>query len=325
VGWVVTDERFVFETRGASYLAQMLALRIAVGLGLSYAVLALLAWKFQERLAFPAPRGAVPDPKSVGVPNGDRVELVSGDGTKLVGWYLAPRPAEVGEIRGGRGRLGEVDVVRSNLPQTPKPPPTSPGLLWFYGNGENVAAIWPIVREFQPPGTAVLVVDYPGYGGSGGKATEAGLYAAADAAYAMLAARRDIDTQRIYVYGRSLGSAAATYTAAQHAVAGLVLESPFTNAREMARHLYALLPRFTLTLHLDNLANIKRIRCPTLVFHGDADHLVPTAMGLAVAAAAAGPVEVVLIHGAGHNDTYTIGGREYRDKLWEFLRRPVRP
>ena len=171
----------------------------------------------------------------------------------------------------------------------------------------------------------MLVVDYPGYGGSGGKATEAGLYAAADAAYAMLAARRDIDPQRIYVYGRSLGSAAATYTAAQHPVAGLVLESPFTNAREMARHLYALLPRFTLTLHLDNLSNIKRIHCPTLMFHGDADRLVPTAMGLAVAAAAAGPVEVVVIHGAGHNDTYTIGGREYRDKLWEFVRRPVRP
>lgn len=212
--------------------------------------------------------------------------------------------------------------MQGNLPrpsQPPKPPPASPGLLWFYGNGENVAAIWPIVREFQPPGTAVLVVDYPGYGGSGGNTTEAGLYAAADAAYAMLAARRDIDPQRIYVYGRSLGSAAATYTAAQHAVAGLVLESPFTNARDMARHLYALLPRFTLTLHLDNLATIKRIHCPALVFHGDADRLVPTAMGLAVAAAAAGPVEVVLIHGAGHNDTYDVGGRAYREKFWAFV------
>jgi fermentation-respiration switch protein FrsA (DUF1100 family) len=165
----------------------------------------------------------------------------------------------------------------------------------------------------------VLVVDYPGYGGSGGKATEAGLYAAADAAYAMLAARRDIDPHRIYAYGRSLGSAVATYTAAQHPVAGLVLESPFTNAREMARHLYALLPRFTVTLHLDNLANIKRIHCPTLVFHGDADRLVPMAMGLAVAAAAAGPVEVVVIHGAGHNDTYDVGAPTYRRKLWEFV------
>src|SRR5207244_5469781 len=129
----------------------MLVLRILIGVGLAYLVLLLLAWLFQDRLAFPAPRAKVPDPKRIGVENGERVELASGDGTKLVGWYLAPRTKD------GDGRFS--------------------GLLWFYGNGENVAAIWPVVRDFQPPGTAVLVVDYPGYGGSGGRPTEAGLYA----------------------------------------------------------------------------------------------------------------------------------------------------
>jgi len=274
----------------------MLVLRILIGLGLAYLVLLLLAWLFQDRLAFPAPRASLPDPRQVGVENGEKVELVSGDGTKLVGWYLAP-----------------------NLPQPPPTSPTSPGLLWFYGNGETVAAIWPIVRAFQPPGTAVLVLDYPGYGGSGGRATESALYAAADAAYAALATRPDVDPRRIYVYGRSLGSAPATYTAAHRPVAGLILESPFTNAAAMAKHHYGLLPRFLLHLSLDNIANVRRVHCPILLFHGDADRLVPTAMGMAVAAAAAGPVEVVLIHGAGHNDTYDIGGRAYRDKMWKFI------
>src|SRR2546422_1583262 len=73
----------------------MLALRIIVGLGLAYPLLLLLAWLFQDRLAFPAPRASLPDPKRVGVENGERVELVSGDGTKLVGWYLAPKTLEV--------------------------------------------------------------------------------------------------------------------------------------------------------------------------------------------------------------------------------------
>src|SRR2546422_1086398 len=195
----------------------MLALRIIVGLGLAYTLLLLLAWLFQDRLAFPAPRASLPDPKRVGVENGERVELVSGDGTKLVGWYLAP---------GG--------AVRPSAP--------FPALLWFYGNGETVAAIWPIVREFQPPGTAVLVLNYPGYGSSGGRATEGALYAAADAAYAALAARPDVDPRRLYVYGRSLGSAGATYTPAHHPVAGLILESPFTKAAPMAENHYGLLP-----------------------------------------------------------------------------------
>ena len=276
----------------------MLALRIIVGLGLAYTVLLLLAWRFQDRLAFPAPRASLPDPKRVGVENGERVELVSGDGTKLVGWYLAP---------GG--------TLRSPAP--------FPALLWFYGNGETVAAIWPVVREFQPPGTAVLVLDYPGYGGSGGRATEAALYAAADAAYTALAARPGVDPQRIYVYGRSLGSAVATYTAAHRPVAGLIVESPLTNAAAMAKHHYGLLPRFLLRLSLDNVANVRQVHCPILLFHGDADRLVPTAMGMAVAAAAAGPVEVVLIQGSGHNDTYDIGGRAYRDKMWAFIGRTV--
>src|SRR6266513_5099859 len=288
----------------------MLALRIALGLALAYVVLVILAWRFQERLAFPAPRAPLPDPQRVGVANGERVRLVSSDGTNLVGWYLKP------EVGGGRGRLGEAVPHRSNLPQ---PPPTSPGLLWFYGNGETIAAIWPIVREFQPPGTALLVLDYPGYGGSGGRATEAALYAAAEAGYTMLATRPGVDPHRIFVYGRSLGSAVAIYTAAHRPVAGLILESPFTSAAAMAKHHYRLVPRFLLHLSLDNLTTVKLVRCPILLFHGDADRLVPGAMGMAVAAAAPGPVEVVLLHGSGHNDTYEIGGRAYRDKMWAFI------
>src|SRR2546423_12535174 len=133
----------------------MLALRIALGLALAYVVLVILAWRLQERLAFPAPRAPLPDPQRVGVANGEKVELVSGDGTKLVGWYLA-------------------STILHQPPQPSQPPQPAAGLLWFYGNGETVAAIWPIVREFQPPGTAVLVVDYPGYGGGAGRAAPGG-------------------------------------------------------------------------------------------------------------------------------------------------------
>lgn len=288
----------------------MLALRVGIGLVVAYALVVLLAWLLQDRLAFPAPRAAVPDPKRMGVENGELVELVSGDGTKLVGWYLEPTAREGAEGRG------------TDLRRRPAP---SRALLWFYGNGENIATIWPVVRDFQPPGTAVLVVDYPGYGASGGRASEAAMYAAAEAAYAALAARAGIDARRIYAYGRSLGTAPATYVAVRHALAGLILESPFTNAADMARHAYRFLPPFIVRLSLDNLGRVKQVHCPLLLFHGAADQLVPTTMGMRVAAAAAGPVEVVLIEGAGHNETYDIGGEKYRNKVWEFVARDGRP
>src|SRR2546429_5818704 len=62
-----------------------------------------------------------------------------------------------------------------------------------------------------------------------------------------------------------------------------------------------------------------------LVSHGPADRLVPIAMGRQVAAAAAGPVEFVLVEGSGHNETYDLGGKQYRDKVWAFVAGPAPP
>lgn len=273
----------------------MLFARLLLGVLAGYGVLLGLMWLFQERLTFPAPRASLPDPIHTGLLDVEPVRLVMKDGTTLAGWYF---PA--GHVA-GRG-----DSVAA--------------LLWFYGNGENISAIWPVLRDFRPPGAALLVVDYPGYGASGGRATEDALYEAADLAYQDLVARPEVDRARVFVYGRSLGSAVATHLASTHSVAGLVLESPFTSARDMSRHLYALFPAFIVRLRLDNLTALRQVRCPVLVFHGTADRLVPAEMGRRVAAAAPGPSELVLIEAAGHNDTYEFGGRAYRDKLWAFIK-----
>jgi fermentation-respiration switch protein FrsA (DUF1100 family) len=265
---------------------------IVLGLAGLYLVVMVLLWAFQEKITFPAPKAALPDPAAA-IGSGERVELTMKDGARLVGWYLPP-------LR--------------------RPSQPSAALLWFYGNGETIAAIWPIIRDFRPPNAALLVLDYPGYGASGGKASEAGMYEAADLAYNSLQGRPDVDPRRIYVYGRSLGSAPATRVAATHEVAGLILESPFTNARALAARHYRIFPGALVRLHLDNIGTIPRVRSPVLVFHGTADMLVPITMGREVAEAAGGPVEFVMIEGAGHNDTYDMGGKAYKDKLAAFVK-----
>jgi fermentation-respiration switch protein FrsA (DUF1100 family) len=262
------------------------------GLAGIYVVVVALLWAFQEKLTFPAPRAELPDPaKTIG--SGERVELRMKDGTVLVGWYLPP-------LR--------------------RPSPPSAALLWFYGNGETIAAIWPIIRDFRPPHAALLVLDYPGYGASEGKASEAGMYEAADLAYDALLARPETDPRRVYVYGRSLGTAAATHLAATREIAGLILESPYTSAKGMAARHYRIVPTALVRLRLDNIGRMPSIHFPVLVFHGTADMLVPIQMGRDVAAAAGGPVEFVMIQGSGHNDTYDMGGKAYRDKLAAFVK-----
>src|SRR5438093_1305059 len=207
---------------------------IVWGLAGVYLLLAVVLWALQERITFPAPRSPLPDPAQT-IGYGERIQLQMQDGTRLVGWYLPPENA------GGR-----------------RPSAPFAALLWFYGNGETIGAIWPVIRDFRPPHAALLVVDYPGYGASGGRATEAGMNEAADLAYAALAARSEIDRHRIYAYGRSLGSAAATHTADTHEVAGVILESPFTRARGMARQQYSIFPIFLVLLLLDQIGIIMR-------------------------------------------------------------------
>ena len=59
---------------------------IVVGLAGVYIVLSVVLWALQEKITFPAPRGALPDPlKTLGY--GEQVELSMHDGTKLVGAY----------------------------------------------------------------------------------------------------------------------------------------------------------------------------------------------------------------------------------------------
>jgi fermentation-respiration switch protein FrsA (DUF1100 family) len=275
-----------------------LPLKVLVLFAIGYVALVVLAWRFQERVAFPAPRGPLPEPSDRDLPDGQRVAVTTADGVQLYGWFLPPAPAPT-ESRG------------------------APGVLWFYGNAETVGDLAPIVRELRPPGTALLILDYRGYGESGGRTTERGLYLDARAAWEFLVARPEVDSTRIAVYGRSLGGVPAMYLATERPVRAVVLESPFTSARAMAREHYRIVPPFVLRLSMDNLARARRLSAPLLVFHGTADRVVPFAMGKAIADAAGG--ELVTIDGADHNETYVLGGAAYRAAVHRFLETRLAP
>lgn len=275
------------------------ALRILGVLLAAYAILLVLAWRYQDRMAFPGRRMRLIHPRDAGLPDGEIVSIRTADSVQLRGWYLPASP-------------------------TPGARHPTPALLWFYGNMETVSALAPIVRDLRPPGIALLIVDYRGYGESEGEPSEAGIYRDAEAAWGYLASRADVDSTRIAVYGRSVGSAVATYLADVKPVRAVVLESPFSNAAEMARVHYAMLPRFVVRMSLDNLARVARLTAPLLIFHGAEDEIVPPRMGRAVAEAGHAR-EFVLISGSGHNDTYDVGGREYREKLHAFLREHLKP
>ena len=165
----------------------------------------------------------------------------------------------------------------------------------------------------------VLLVDYRGYGGNPGSPSEDGLARDIEAARTFLVEQAGIPAERLLYYGESLGAAVVTALAVKHPPAGLILRSPFTDLPAVGREHYPFLPvrllardRFPVT------EVVGRVAAPTLIVYGTADSIVPPQQSLAVADKAAGPVRVVAVQGADHNDASLLNGAQLIDAVAEL-------
>lgn len=182
-------------------------------------------------------------------------------------------------------------------------PPERPALLYLHGNGENLETLRRagVLDELEALEVTYLALDYPGYGKSGGRPSEAGLVAAAAAGCERLAEERP--GSPLILFGWSLGAAVAVRAAADRAdVAGLVVASPWDSLSSLGEvHFPAWLVRWAAAGRYDSLAAAPRVSCPVLWLHGRDDRIIPAAHGRRLAAAFRGPVTAVEL-AAGHND-----------------------
>jgi uncharacterized protein len=224
------------------------------------------------------------------------------DGRETVVLHLADGTLVVGEF--GTALAG------------PKARSRTPTVLFFYGNGACAATMEQVFQGYRRIGMNILIVDYPGYGMSGGKPSEQGCYAAADAAWEWSQHRTDIDPSRVVAAGWSLGSAVAIHLAGRHPVCALETVSAFTTLPDVGHYLYPWLPvSLLLRSHFDNEEALPKSNCPVLLVHGTSDTLVPVGMQDALAALVPVRGSVLKIDGAGHNDVFSVGG----ERLWSAL------
>ncbi len=198
--------------------------------------------------------------------------------------------------------LTAADGVRLRAWWVPAPRAAAPVLLYLHGNASNLADFVDIAAGCHHAGLSFLAVDYRGYGESGGRPTEAGLYRDARAAWDWLAARGA--GARTVVYGQSLGTAVASRLAGEVPAAGLVLEAALPSTYRMARLHYPwlLVPEFLVRDKYATLDHLARVTCPVLVIHGEADDISPIAFGRMVFAAAREPRQFLPVPRTGHND-----------------------
>jgi fermentation-respiration switch protein FrsA (DUF1100 family) len=185
-------------------------------------------------------------------------------------------------------------------------PHSSAHVLFFHGNAGNIGDRVLLVSLLTSEGFDVLLFDYRGYGRSTGKPDEQGTYLDARAARAAMAARQDCDPARVIYLGESLGAAVAAELAQFWPPRALILQSPFTSLRDVARRHYPL-PRFVIPDAYPTIRRVHSIQAPVLVLHGDRDAIVPVSHGRMLFEAAGQPKHLHVFPGLGHNDLLAAG------------------
>ncbi|MFI5399243.1 MAG: alpha/beta hydrolase [Candidatus Binatia bacterium] len=181
-----------------------------------------------------------------------------------------------------------------------------PTLVRSHGNGGNIAGRADVLLALAARGLNVLAYDYRGYGKSGGRPCEAGVYLDAQAAYDS-ERRRGVPAARIICFGESLGGAVSIYLASTRPCAGVAVVSTFTSIRDVARHHFGPLS-FLVGNQFDALASICDLAVPILVVHGDRDEVVPFELGKGLFGAANHPKRFFPAAGAHHNDIFAHPG-----------------
>jgi pimeloyl-ACP methyl ester carboxylesterase len=290
------------ETRDAAPVARLngLVARAALVRGVLVVVLLVvlvvgLLWLTQRRLIYFPDRRPVPAAATV-LPGASDVVLPTSDGLRLRAWLVAPT---------GPGRRV--------------------GVLVAPGNAGNRQDRVPLARALADAGFTVLLMDYRGYGGNPGDPSQRGLARDIRAGRRYLVEVAGITPDRLIYYGESLGAAVVTEVSTTYPPAGLVLRSPFVDLAAVGRHHYPVLPVGVLLRDRYPVADlVARISVPTVVIYGTADTVVPPQQSRAVAARANGPVRLVAVEGANHNDPVLLDGTPVISAVVELADRVIR-
>jgi uncharacterized protein len=254
-----------------------LAKKIVVFSVLAYAALCLLMFVLQRRLVFPAPRELIGPIASFA-----RTDVTNGT------FYLSPT------------LTSEHQVV-----------------VYFHGNGSQVADEQPLAQYFSQFGVSLVAVEYPGYPGAPGEASEAALYAAAEAALRSLASQYQISKQRLVLMGTSLGTGVAVEMAKRGFGNKLILLAAYASLPDVAVSHYPFLPtRLLLRDRFDSVSKASLVSIPVLQIHGTLDAVIPMESGRKLSERFPDGTLTQVI-GAGHNDLWNFSAT--REAVEQFL------
>ncbi|CDW79049.1 UNKNOWN [Stylonychia lemnae] len=118
-------------------------------------------------------------------------------------------------------------------------------------------------------------MEYPGYGLYHGNPESDQMLEDALHIYDHLVNELGVSESDLIVFGRSIGSSAATYLARHRNPCCLILMSPFKSIRDTARDLVGWLLSKAIADRFRNIDVIRDVKSPILIIHGQKDKLIP--------------------------------------------------
>lgn len=196
-----------------------------------------------------------------------------------------------------------------------------PTILFLHGNAGNLADRFDFFQLLQDKlAVNLFAIDYRGYGKSDGRPTENGVYRDAQLAWEFLTDSLAVKPDKIIVWGRSLGGAIAVDLITKKPVNSLILEATFTSAKDMMKQMFSPIPVWYFSsIKFDSQAKINANPIPKLYLHGDADAVVPFALGRKLYEIDAGNKNFIRLPGANHNNTFIAGGEKYWQAINSFI------
>lgn len=252
-------------------------------------ILAFIKLSKQHDLVFKPTREIIATPEDIGL-DFEEVTLVAEDGIKINGWFI-------------KGKKDNKTV------------------LIYHGNGGNISSRLEFISMFYKLGLSVFIIDYRGYGKSGGSPSEKGTYLDSEAAWGFLIKEKNIKKENIIVLGRSLGGPIAARIASKYKPGALILDSTFSSIDLLASELYYNLPiRRFVKFKYNTIGFLEGVNIPILLIHSEQDKYIDISHAERINDFLKDRSVFLRIMGR-HGDSYKTSEAKYLKGISEFLKK----
>lgn len=220
---------------------------IGIIMGIIYLAICTLLYAKQDDLLFHPQPNTLQEVSEIlkATPDFDTLSFVMKDGNRACG-YISK------------------DTVKEKLPL----------VLYFGGNAEEVSHLSDYKKYFS--NTVMVLMNYRSFGLSQGVISEKTMFSDALEVYDKLKNNPEIDTNKIIVIGRSIGTGVATYLSSQRKTNATVLITPYENMIDVAFEKYPFVPISLLIKHrFESDKYAPTITSPMLALISSNDQVIP--------------------------------------------------